>query len=203
MITASSSASSPFQLPTWVAELVREVTGPTASTHDRMALAIRLAGFNVDHDLGGPFGAAVFEATTGSLLAVGVNLVTATNCSHAHAEMVALANAQQRIGNYDLGASSNRLYELVTSCEPCAMCYGAIQFSGIGRLVCGARSEDAEACGFDEGVKPVDWVAALQERHIDVVRDVSREAAAAVLRDYRQRGGLIYNPRRGGDTPIG
>jgi hypothetical protein len=36
-----------------------------------------------------------------------------------------------------------------------------------------------------------------------VVRDVSREAAASVLRDYRQRGGLIYNPRRGGDQPIG
>jgi tRNA(Arg) A34 adenosine deaminase TadA len=196
MINLASSAPSPFTLPAWVEQVVQDGKSLTATRRDRMDLAIRLAALNVEHGLGGPFGAALFEVTTGLLVAVGVNLVATSNCSLAHAEMVAIANAQQRLATYDLRAAGSTQYELVTSCEPCAMCYGAIPFAGISRLVCGARSEDAEACGFDEGTKPEDWMGALRARHIEVIQGVSREAAAAVLRDYRQRGGLIYNPRR-------
>ena len=41
--------------------------------------------------------------------------------------------------------------EMVASTQPCAMCLGATPWSGIRRLVCGARDEDAEEIGFDEG----------------------------------------------------
>jgi hypothetical protein len=61
-------------------------------------------------------------------------------------------------------------------------------------VVCGARGDDACAIGFDEGAKPADWISALRNRGIDVVRDVLRDEAQAVLQQYRDDGGLIYNP---------
>ncbi len=76
------------------------------------------------------------------------------------------------------------------------MCLGAIPWSGVRHLVCGARDEDASAIGFDEGEKPVEWVPALERRGIIVVRDVLREEAASVLREYAVSGGEIYNARR-------
>ena len=63
--------------------------------------------------------------------------------------------------------------------------------------MCGAHGEDAAAIGFDEGAKPPDWVGELRRRGIDVVRDVLRREAQAVLQQYAVRGGLIYNARQG------
>ncbi len=63
--------------------------------------------------------------------------------------------------------------------------------------MCGAHGEDAAAIGFDEGAKPADWVGALRQRGIEVIRDVEREDARAVLQQYAQAGGLIYHPGQG------
>ena len=187
---------SPFNLPAWAEFTVRRQKMPLVSSNDRMHFVIRLAMENVEHCTGGPFGAAVFEAKTGTLVSIGVNIVVLANCSHSHAEMVALANAQKELENFDLGAPGLSEHELVTSCEPCAMCYGAIPWSGVRRVVCGARGEDAEAIGYDEGPKPKNWASALEARSILVFQDVCREEAVAVLQDYKKRGGIIYNPHK-------
>ena len=73
------------------------------------------------------------------------------------------------------------------------MCLGAIPWSGVRSVVCGARDEDARSIGFDEGYKPPDWINSLESRRISVVRDVLREEAKAVLLEYERRDGLIYN----------
>lgn len=75
------------------------------------------------------------------------------------------------------------------------MCLGAIPWSGVSRLVCGARDEDARRIGFDEGDKPSDWIGRLRKRGIEVVRDVSRTEAVSVLEEYARNGGIIYNGR--------
>ena len=77
------------------------------------------------------------------------------------------------------------------------MCLGAVCWSGVRQIVCGARGEDAGRIGFDEGPKPADWVSELERRGIAVTRDVMRERAAQVLRSYRDCGGPIYNARAG------
>jgi len=187
---------SPFNLPAWAKLTVRQQKMPLVSRMDRMRFVVRLAVENVERGTGGPFGAAVFEAKSGTLVSVGVNIVTIANCSHSHAEMVALANAQKELENFDLGAPGFPEHELVTSCEPCAMCYGAIPWSGVRMLVCGARCEDAEAIGFDEGPKPKNWASALEARTISVIQDVCRKEAVAVLQEYKKRGGIIYNPHQ-------
>jgi tRNA(Arg) A34 adenosine deaminase TadA len=98
--------------------------------------------------------------------------------------------AQQAMGTHDLAAM--RPCELVTSTEPCAMCMGAIPWSGIRQVVCGARDEDARKIGFDEGIKPPGWAAAFESRNIRVIRDVLRLQAAEVLNEYAATGGKIY-----------
>jgi tRNA(Arg) A34 adenosine deaminase TadA len=184
-------------LPEWLQDFAAEaVMASYADAGERMRLAIDMARRNVAAETGGPFGAAVFEAESGRLLAAGVNLVVVARCSILHAEVVALILAQQHLGRFDLGSEGLPAYELVTSAEPCAMCFGAVLWSGVRRLVCAAREEDVRAVGFDEGPKPVDWPGELQRRGIAVVRDVCRAEAVTVLKDYAHGGGLVYNPRR-------
>jgi hypothetical protein len=59
-------------------------------------------------------------------------------------------------------------------------------------VVVAARDEDVRAIGFDEGDKPTDWAGAYARRGIVVVRDVLRDAARSVLRDYAAGGGALY-----------
>ncbi len=187
-----------LRLPSWAEDMLSEEEEVYPTVEDRMRLAIELSRSNIRHGTGGPFGAGIFERETGRLLAPGVNLVTSLDCSVFHAEMVAMMVAQQVIGDFDLGGPGRPSYELVASTEPCAMCLGATPWSGVRHLVCGARGEDAERVGFDEGVKPAEWVPALERRGITVERDVLRDEAASVLREYAEKGGEIYNARRGG-----
>jgi tRNA(Arg) A34 adenosine deaminase TadA len=184
-------------LPAWVEEFVPDPDREYPTEEDRMRLAIDLSRANVEHGTGGPFGAGVFDLSTNRLVAPGVNLVATANLSTAHAEIVALMIAQQVVGHFDLGGPGRPLYELVASTQPCAQCFGAVPWSGVRRLACGARDEDAREIGFDEGPEMPDWVSALERRGISVVRDVCREEAVAVLREYAAHGGLIYNARQG------
>ncbi len=185
-----------FRLPGWVASVLPEPSHVFRSDEEKMRLAVTLAEENVRQDTGGPFGAAIFNRDSGRLIVPGVNIVIPAHWSGGHAEMVAFALAQQLYRTHDLGGANMPFCELFTSTEPCAMCLGATPWSGVRRLVCGARDEDARSVGFDEGPKPADWMAALEERGIQVVRDVLREEAAGVLRNYAEQGKPIYNARQ-------
>ena len=178
-------------LPDWMSEVCRP-GAIFATVDERMALVIELARTNVARETGGPFGAAIFDIETGEVIAPGVNLVVSAHAALAHAEMLAIAVAGRALESFDLGV---RETELVTSTEPCAMCLGAIPWSGVRRLVCGARDEDARRIGFDEGDKPGGWIALLRTRGIVVVQDVFRSEATAVLEEYARSGGPIYNGR--------
>ncbi len=176
-------------LPEWVDDFVRAEKGTFSSVEERMMFVCKLARRNIEMETGGPFGAGVFDPT-GRLIAVGVNRVETIGLSIAHAEIVALSLAQGLLDTYDLASGGN--LELVTSTEPCAMCLGAVPWSGIRGVVCGARDQDARAVGFDEGDKPTDWKEKLEQRGIAVQVDVCREVAVEVLREYVRRGGEIY-----------
>ncbi|MBJ6608908.1 MAG: nucleoside deaminase [Candidatus Thiothrix moscowensis] len=180
-------------LPAWIGDFLHHEASCFPDVTARMAFVIRLASRNVAEGSGGPFGAAVFERDSGVLVAVGINAVVASHCSHAHAEMVALALAQQQLGTHDLASPGLPTHELVTSCEPCAMCLGAIPWSGVKRVVCGARDADARAIGFDEGSKPRHWQQTLAARGIEVLTDVLRDDAVTVLKHYLATGGMLYN----------
>jgi len=164
-----------------------------ATDADRMRLAVRLARENVERGSGGPFGAIVVERDTGVLVAVGMNSVVRLHNCTLHGEMVAIMMAQQRLASYTLAAPGLAAHELVTSCEPCAMCLGASLWSGVKRIVCGATRDDAAKLKFDEGPVFEQSYHYLEERGIEIVRGMLRDEARAVLEAYRARNGPIYN----------
>jgi tRNA(Arg) A34 adenosine deaminase TadA len=178
--------------PEWIDQVVD--WGATYQTdHDKMRLAIELARHNVVRETGGPFGAAVFEMSSGALVSVGVNSVVRSNNSILHAEMLAIMLAQQRAGSYTLRRTELPPHELFSSCDPCAMCLGAVLWSGVRRLVTGADRSDACALNFDEGPIFPESYAYLSARGMAITRGVLRHEAVAILQLYRRQGGLIYN----------
>lgn len=181
-----------ISLPAWVDEVV-QWDHCYADDAERVGLAITLSRENVERRTGGPFGAAVFDSATGALLGVGVNCVERLGNAVLHGEVVAIMFAQQRAGSFTLGGPGAPPRELVSSCEPCAMCLGATLWSGVQRLVYAASREDATALDFDEGPVFPESYAYLERRGIRIDREIGRAEAAAVLRLYRDRGGLIYN----------
>lgn len=178
-------------LPGWIDDVV-DWSRPYRSDEARMRLAITLAGENVQHGTGGPFGAVIVEEETGRLVSVGMNRVVPENNSILHAEMLAFMMAQRRVGSYTLGAPGLPAHTLVSSCDPCAMCLGATLWSGVRRVVCGATREDAERVRFDEGPVFPESYRYLADKGIAIVREVLRDEARAVLERYA-RSGEIYN----------
>ena len=140
------------ELPGWIDDYVADRGRRFDTREERMDFTIGLAARNVEHGTGGPFGAAVFEAETGELVAPGVNLVVPASVAVAHAEIIAIALAGRVRGTFDLGAEGPT--ELYASTEPCAMCFGSVPWSGVSTLLCAARDEDARAVGFDDRRNP-------------------------------------------------
>ena len=183
-------------LPAWVHDAV-DSGRVYASDAEKVALAIELSARNVEMASGGPFGAAVFGPDD-RIIAVGVNRVVPHACSVAHAEMMAYMLAQDRTQRLRLNRDADDdspigPITLATSSQPCCQCYGATVWAGIDRLLIGARAEDVMALTeFDEGPLPADWTGELGKRGIEVVRDIERDAACAVLRAYGEQGGAKY-----------
>jgi len=178
-------------LPAWVHDTVDSVRAYRGD-EDKVELAIDLSRHNIEAQSGGPFGAAVFGPDD-RIIAVGVNRVLPQSCSLAHAETMAYMLAQQRTQRARLNEAEPGVrlgpITLATSAQPCCQCFGATIWAGVDRLLIGARSQDVEALTeFDEGPLPADWIGELARRGIDVVRDLHRDAACAVLREYGQSG---------------
>ena len=180
------------EYPSWVNDVVDWST-PLKPDEERMRLAIRLSRENVDRGTGGPFGAVIAERDSGRIVGVGMNSVVRYNNCTLHGEMVAFMMAQQRVKSFTLGAPGMPAHELATSCEPCAMCLGAALWSGVKRIVMGASREDATRLNFEEGPVFPQSYKYLEERGIEITRNVLREDARAVLETYRAKGGKIYN----------
>jgi tRNA(Arg) A34 adenosine deaminase TadA len=110
--------------------------GCTAADRTFMARAFELARYPISHD-GGPFGALLVK--DGKVLAEYSNCVHSTRDVTKHAETGLIAAFSPKIDRETFAQST-----LYTSTEPCAMCCGAICFSGIGRVVYGTAEASFE-----------------------------------------------------------
>lgn len=194
MTTTPLPLAATLALPGWVGPFLAARPALCGSDEERMALVLALGREQVERGSGGPFAAAIFARESGQLLAVGLNRVVPQAASVAHAEVLALLLAQQRLGSFDLAAAGLPACELVSSAQPCAMCYGALLWSGVRRVVCSASREAVEGIlGFDEGPLPPDWRGELRRRQIELQEGVLRAEGEALLQRYAELGGVIYN----------
>ena len=121
-----------------------------------------------------PVGALIVNEQ-GKVLATGQNLREKDNDPIAHAEMVAIKNAGNKIGNWRLDDLT-----LVVTLEPCVMCAGAIAQSRMKRLVFGAFDEKAGAVGsvFDVLRGPRTF------NNIEIVNRIMSKECSEILKDF-------------------
>jgi tRNA(adenine34) deaminase len=128
-----------------------------------------------------PVGAVIVKS--GDIVGRGFNAPISTLDPTAHAEIGALREAAQAIGNYRLTGCS-----MYVTLEPCAMCAGAIMHARIARLVYGAADPKTGACG-----SVVDLFAERRLNHHTEIRGgVLAEEARRLLSDFfadRRRAG--------------
>jgi len=194
----SANTGFALDLPDWAVEELNGLPAFLPSLEERMRAVIRFSRLNFQRGTGGPFAAGIFERDTGRLVVIGVNRVVPFNCSSAHAEVMAISLAQKRLGVYDLGAAGLPAQQIVVNWRPCAMCLGAVLWSGVRSLViAGDGPELEEITGFDEGPVHPQWVRELNDRDIEVVNNILRDEAIAAYREFAASESFVYNARLG------
>lgn len=185
-------------LPDWAIVETEQLPDCIPDLEERMRTVIRFSSLNVQHQTGGPFAAGVFEKESGKVIAIGVNRVVPASVSSAHAEIVTLSLAQQKLKTFDLGGEDMPDHQLVVNGRPCAMCFGSIPWSGVRSVVIAASGEQIESLtGFDEGPIHPAWQDELKSRGIEVTEDVLADEACEVFRQFAASDQPVYNGRSG------
>jgi len=121
-----------------------------------------------------PVGALIVN-NAGEIVSFGKNEREKDNDATAHAEIVAIRGAGEKLGSWRLDDLT-----LVVTLEPCVMCAGAILQSRIRRLVFGAFDQKAGAVGSSLDV--IRDVRALSK--VEVVSGVLEDECAKLLTDF-------------------
>lgn len=148
-------------------------------TNAFMARAIELSVENVRTGRGGPFGSVIVR--NGSVIAEGTNRVTATNDPTAHAEIVAIRAACEKLGAFELKGC-----EIYASCEPCPMCLGAIYWARLDRIYFAGTAADASDADFDDSFIYREITKPQQQRRIAMVL-LMREQALEAFRLWKAK----------------
>jgi tRNA(adenine34) deaminase len=120
-----------------------------------------------------PVGAVVVK--DGELIAVGYNQPIGRHDPTAHAEIVALRAAAEKLGNYRLPGC-----ELYVTLEPCAMCSGAMMHARLARVVYGAADPKTGACGSVLNLFEQEKL----NHHTELVGGIMADEASAMLRGF-------------------
>lgn len=123
-----------------------------------------------------PVGAVLVK--DGEILGQGYNCPISTDDPTAHAEIVALRNASQRLGNYRLPAST-----MYVTLEPCTMCVGALVHARIERLVFGAFEPKAGVICSQNKLLETDYL----NHNIAVTAGVLSNQCATILTEFFSR----------------
>src|ERR1700687_4961518 len=150
-----------------------------------MARAIQLSIENVQSGRGGPFGAVVVK--DGAIIGEAANQVTSTNDPTAHAEVLAIRAACQKLGTFDLEGC-----EIYTSCEPCPMCLGAIYWARLSRVYFANGAADAASIGFDDSLIYREIPLPLAQRSIPMIQMMREQALAAFQAWYEKPNKIVY-----------
>lgn len=133
---------------------------------------------------GGPFGAVVVDKE-GNVIANGNNKVLKNNDPTAHAEIMAIREACEKLNTYDLSE-----YILYTSAEPCPMCISAIIWANIKKVYYGCTKEDTEEIGFRDGI--IYKFLKGETRDLIELECIHREECLEVFKEYKKNNRKIY-----------
>ncbi|HRW83154.1 MAG TPA: nucleoside deaminase [Methanothrix sp.] len=146
-----------------------------------LALALEEAREGIENDDGGPFGAVI--VLDGKVVSRAHNEVLKRNDPTAHAEILAIREASSVLGSYDLSDC-----EIYSTSEPCPMCFAAIFWARIKRLVYGTTREDVAEIGFDDSLIYEIIRGEAEAEQMEVV-NVDREGCREVLEEWERKPG--------------
>ena len=135
--------------------------------------ALRLSEESVKSG-GGPFGAVVVK--DGEIVGCGKNSVAPQNDPTAHAEVMAIRNACENLGNRHLSGCV-----LYASTEPCPMCFGAIYWARLDAVYIANTRKDASGAGFDDEFIYEEINLPFEKRKIPFHQIKMKEAQKALL----------------------
>ena len=136
-----------------------------------MLRAIELSMISLKED-GGPFGCVIVK--NNEIISEGFNEVTNKNDPTAHAEIVAIRNACNKLNTFNLKGT-----QMFTSCETCPMCLSAIYWSHIDKIYYGNNRKDAAKIGFDDSYIYDELSIDLNKRKIPLEQINEKEAIKA------------------------
>ena len=142
-----------------------------------MRRAVSLSAEKMRAGMGGPFGAVIVR--NGEVIAEGFNQVTSSNDPTAHAEVVAIRRACEKLGTFSLEGC-----EIYSSCEPCPMCLAAIYWARIDAIYFANTRADAALIGFDDDHLYREIPKPINERDIPT-RHLALDEARAVFEEWR------------------
>lgn len=123
-----------------------------------------------------PVGAVIVR--DGEIIARAHNMTEQTKDPTAHAEMLAIRQASQRLGGWRLPGC-----HMYVTAEPCSMCAGAIVWARIEKLVIGTMDPKAGACGSVFNI-PQDR---RLNHFVEIETGLMREECSQILKDFFSR----------------
>ncbi|MCR4796252.1 MAG: nucleoside deaminase [Ruminococcus sp.] len=135
-----------------------------------MKIAIEEARLGINSGHGGPFGCVIVR--DGEVVGKGHNEVIKRSDPTCHGEVMAIRNACQNLGTYDLTGC-----ELYTTAEPCPMCRGAILWANIRKVYFGCNIADTDKIGFRDKV--------FYEGEHNFSEELDRAECLEVFEEYR------------------
>ena len=157
--------------------------------NEYMKIAKELSENNLKTNVGGPFGACVVK--NGKIVGQGSNHVLSNNDPTAHAEIMAIRNACENLGTYDLSEC-----QIYTSCYPCPMCLSAIIWANIKVVYYGNTKEDAADIGFRDDFiyEYIDKLSNDQkDNRVLKLKSMNRDDAIKVFDRYKEdKDKIVY-----------
>ena len=152
--------------------------------NDFMNMAIDEARRTMNEDKGGPFGAVITDENN-KVVAVASNLVLESHNPTAHAEIMAIRIASEKLGTHDLSGCI-----LYATGYPCPMCLSAIIWANIKKVYYGTNLKDAEDIGFRD-----DFIYKYlnnNNKEILNLENICHDEALELFNEYREKNKEIY-----------
>lgn len=150
---------------------------PADKKNKFLDMAIELSAMGMQRGYGGPFGCIVVKDN--EIIGEGYNMVTSLNDPTAHAEIVAIRAACEKIHSFQLTHC-----DIYTSCEPCPMCLGAIYWARPQRVIYANTKEEAAAIEFDDNFIYKEINTELAKRKIPFIHS-PHTGAKKVFADWK------------------
>ena len=143
-----------------------------------MLLAIKEAGKNLEKMDGGPFGACIVKGNR--VVAVARNTVL-KNDATCHAEINAIRIASRKLKTFDLSGCV-----IYSTTEPCPMCFSAIHWARIDKIIYGTTTKDAKKIGFNELEITDSRLKSLGKSRVKLVPGYMRKECLGLFRKFNK-----------------